>query len=111
MLFRSTNEGGAAPGVISATSVVAASSDQISCDLGGEAAILHLTSGVYFGLDAVGASVWQLIQEPRTVREIQAALLEEYDVDTTRCEADLYNLLRDFAAAGLVQVNHDPARP
>jgi len=37
---------------------VFASKDQISCDLAGEAAILELKSGTYFGLDEVGAVVW-----------------------------------------------------
>ena len=94
-----TNEAGGSADVLRATSVVTVSQEQISCDLGGEAAILHLASGIYFGLDAVGASVWQLIQQPKTVGEIQAALLQEYDVEAARCEADLQALLRDLAAA------------
>ena len=107
----STNEARGSAGAICATAVVTVSKDQISCDLGGEAAILQLASGVYFGLDAVGASVWQLIQQPKTVGEIHAALLEEYDVEAARCEADLQALLRDMLAAGLIQITHDPARP
>lgn len=94
-----TNEAGGSADVLRATSVVTVSTDQISCDLGGEAAILHLGSGIYFGLDAVGAHVWQLIQQPKTVGEIQVALLQEYDVEAARCEADLHALLRDMAAA------------
>ncbi len=106
-----TNEATGTTGAICATSVVTVSKDQISCDLGGEAAILQLASGVYFGLDAVGASVWQLIQQPKTVGEILAALLQDYDVEAARCEADLHSLLREMVAAGLIQITHDPARP
>ena len=29
--------------------------DQVSCDLGGEAALLHMNKGIYYGLDPVGA--------------------------------------------------------
>ena len=106
-----TNEAGGRAGAILASSLVTVSKDQISCDLGGEAAILHLASGVYFGLDAVGASVWHLIQQPKTVGEIHSALLKEYSVEAARCQADLLALLRDMAAAGLIQITHDPARP
>ena len=105
------NEAGGNADAIGAASVITVTKDQISCDLGGEAAILHLTSGIYFGLNAVGASVWQLVQQPKTVGEIHSALLHEYDVESARCEADLQALLRDLAAAGLVQITHDPARP
>ena len=50
---------------ISDRSVVVATKDQVSCDLAGEAAILNIKSGVYYGLDPVGARIWTLMQEPR----------------------------------------------
>jgi hypothetical protein len=39
---------------ISERTIVVAAAVQVSCDLAGEAAILTLQSGVYFGLNAVG---------------------------------------------------------
>ncbi len=89
---------------ISTASIVVAAMEQLSCDLEGEAAILNLRDGVYYGLDAVGASVWKLLQEPRAVIEIRDALLEQYEVDPGRCERDLVALLSELAAVGLVQV-------
>lgn len=53
---------------ISGPSTVIVSKDQLSCDMAGEAAILNLKDGVYYALDSVGARIWALIQEPRTVR-------------------------------------------
>ena len=44
---------------------------QISCKLAEESVILHLEEGMYYGLNSVGARIWELLQEPRTVREIQ----------------------------------------
>jgi hypothetical protein len=87
---------------------VVAAQDQVSCDLDGEAAILNLASGVYYGLDATGARVWNLVQTPRTVNEIRDALLKEYDVEAERCERDLLALLGDLAAAGLIEVRDAP---
>jgi hypothetical protein len=90
--------------VVSGSSTVVAAKDQVSSDLGGEVAILDLKAGVYYGLDAVGARIWSLIQEPRTVNEIRDILLEEYDVEPERCERDLLALLRRLADEGLVEV-------
>jgi hypothetical protein len=90
--------------VVSGSSTVVAPKDQVSSDLGGEVAILDLKAGVYYGLDAVGARIWSLIQEPRTVNEIRDILLEEYDVEPERCERDLLALLRRLADEGLVEV-------
>jgi len=55
-------------------SIVVVSKDQISCDLAGEAAILELKSGTYFGLDEIGATVWNVIVQPRRVVEARDAL-------------------------------------
>jgi hypothetical protein len=95
---------------ITRRSTVTASSDQVSCDLDGEAAILNLRSGVYYGLDRVGAWIWGLIQTPRTVDEIAAAMLEAYDVDAERAERDLLSLLQDMEDGGLVEIR-DAAIP
>lgn len=85
-------------------SAVVASPRQVSSDLGGEAVILHLESGVYYGLNAVGAAIWALIREPRGVEEIEQAILAEFAVDAERCQKDVIALLRQFEADGLIEV-------
>ena len=89
---------------ISANSVVVAAKDQVSCDLAGEAAILNVKSGLYYGLDPVGARIWNLVQEPRPVGEIQNAIAAEYDVEPERCALDLRDLLQKLLAEGLIEV-------
>jgi hypothetical protein len=93
--------------MIPSSSVVAVK-NQISSDLEGEAAILNLTSGVYYGLNAVGARIWHLLQTPTTVQDLVSALLDEYDVDRAQCERDLLTLLPQLEAEGLIEVRHDP---
>ncbi len=83
--------------------VVAA--DQVSCDLAGEVAILNLKSGIYFGLDPVGASVWNSLQKPVTLAELCDRMVEEYDVERARLEADLRDLICDLAEHGLIEIS------
>ena len=85
-------------------SLVVAASEQVSADLGEEAAILHMANGIYYGLDPVGARIWALVQEPRTVREVKQTLLREYDVEAGQCERDLFELLEKLLSAGLLVV-------
>ena len=85
--------------------VVAVSPDQVSCELAGEAAILNLKTGVYYGLDPVGAVVWKLIEKPCTVASIRDALVEKYEVELARCERDLLALLDKLAGEGLIEVH------
>lgn len=90
-------------------SIVVAAKDQISSDLGKEAVILNLKTGVYHGLDPVGARIWNLLQEPRTVNDILDALLNEYEVEPDRCERDLLALLQQLASEGLIEVRNATA--
>ena len=85
-------------------STVVASKDQVSSDLGGEVAILDLKAGVYYGLDEVGARIWQLIQEPMAVGAIRDSLVEEYDVEPVRCEQDVLALLQRLVDKGLIEI-------
>ncbi len=94
---------------ISLDSTIAASTDQISCLLGAEAAILNLKSGVYFGLDGVGATVWDLIAEPKLVNEILETLLERYEVDRELCQNDLLALLAELDRRGLIEIREKSA--
>jgi Coenzyme PQQ synthesis protein D (PqqD) len=94
------------PGDLAADTTLVAIADQASVDLDDEAAILHLKTGVYFGLNEVGAWIWRLIQEPRTVAQVRAAVLGEFDVEPERCDSDLQALLRDLAQHQLIEI-HD----
>jgi hypothetical protein len=89
----------------SINSVVCAAREQVSSELAGEYVILNLNAGVYHGLEATGARVWQLIQEPRRVCDIRDLLIDEYDVEADRCERDLLELLEDLANHGLLEVD------
>jgi Coenzyme PQQ synthesis protein D (PqqD) len=90
---------------LSGQATVVVSKDQVSCDLAGEAAILNLKNGVYYGLDPVGARIWNLVQEPKTFAELRDTLLAEYEVEAPRLESDLRDLLDKLAEQGLIEVS------
>ncbi len=96
-----------APGGVTRDSVVSVSADQVSCDMGGETAILHAVSGNYFGLNGVGVRVWDLIQRPQSVGVLLKTLLDEYDVEPAQCERDLLAILNTLADRGLIQVENE----
>jgi len=89
---------------ISLESTVVASQNLVSSELGGEAVIMDIKSGVYLGLNATGALIWGLMQQPRRVSEIRDAVLKEYNVEPVRCQNDVLSLLRQMAAKGLLEI-------
>jgi hypothetical protein len=90
---------------LSLAATVVATADQVSTVLGDETVILQLEDDIYYGLDPVGTSIWQLLQEPRQVAAIRDRIVGEFDVEAERCERDLAALLRDLAERRLIDVS------
>lgn len=70
--------------------------------VGDETVILDLASGNYFGLDPVGARVWQLVTEGKSVAQVCAIVLTEYQVTPEQLERDLERLFGQLSAHGLL---------
>lgn len=87
------------------SSRIAANKRSAACDLDGEMVILNLDSGVYFGLNAVAASIWHCVQSERQMTEIIEHLMAEYNVSRAQCESEVVALLQNMANYGLVDVH------
>lgn len=83
---------------------IVASAKQVSSLIDDETVILSLTNGFYYGLDAVGSRIWNLIQVPIAVRCIHTTLLGEYEVNSQQCEHDILLLIEALSQAELIEV-------
>jgi len=81
---------------------VRVSPDVVFRDLEGEAVILDLASGTYFGLNAVATRVWRLLDEERSFAFIVDAVTEEFDGVRADVERDVAALLGDLQARRLI---------
>jgi len=86
---------------ISIESSFVLSEDAIFRDLNGEAVVLDLVSGAYFGLNQVGTRIWQLIEQDGRLQNVLARLGEEYEAAPQQLEHDLLDLVSRLARAGL----------
>jgi hypothetical protein len=73
-------------------------------ELQGEAVLLHLDSGMYFGLDSVGTRMWQLIVAHEGLGEVARAILAEFEVSEEQCTSDLLNLVAKLEERNLITV-------
>lgn len=76
-------------------------------DLGGEAVLLELNSGCYYGLDEVGTRIWSLLESHGDLNRVEAALLAEYDVGRELLAEDLAEFVRTLAERGLLASKND----
>jgi hypothetical protein len=77
----------------------------IFAELGDEVSLLNNTSGIYYTLNLVGASIWRQMSHPTTLTEIKNRLLNEFEVDNARCENDLFRIVTELRAHGLIEVS------
>ncbi|CAM4042949.1 PqqD family protein [Novosphingobium lubricantis] len=78
------------------------SEDVVARVVGEETMLLDLASGTYFGLNPVGGRFWQLLEDGLSATDARDALLEAFDVEVAQLDADLADLLGQFAEKGLI---------
>ncbi len=86
------------------TETIRATSDAMSASVQGELLLLHTGSGQYYGLNEVGARVWELLQADVSHDELVDSLVGEFEVERAVLTADLDRLLMELENAGLVVV-------
>ena len=72
--------------------------------VGEETVILDLASGTYFGLDTVGARIWQLMTEGKTLLEVCVTMLAEYEATREDIERDVLSLAEELHAKQLIRI-------
>jgi hypothetical protein len=70
----------------------------------GSSVLLDMDREVYFGLDAVGTSLWHAIGAGLSFDAAMDELNSRYDVTAERLRADLAELVGQLIDAGLVEV-------
>jgi len=73
-------------------------------EVDGEMVLLDMQSENYFGLDEVGTSIWQAMQEKETLQEVLVVLLAQYEVEEEMLENDLICFVEKLEESGLVKV-------
>lgn len=90
---------------LSLDSTLVASDEHTSTTVDEELVILNTRRGLYQGLDGIGPHVWDLLEEPITIRSLRDELLGEYDVSPKQCERDLLSFLEELIADELVEID------
>jgi hypothetical protein len=94
---------------LSSQSIVKRAPNHVATDMAGETVVLDMKSGMYYGMDGVAGSIWAFVDQPRTIADIQAAVVAEYDIDAESCERDVATFVESLRSAGLVEIVHENA--
>ncbi len=85
-------------------------------NVGEEIVLLDLETGDYLGLNRVAATIWRLLETPVTLKELESALMAEYETDLQTCQHETHTFLRRIAGLGMLGFmdpqdrQHEPAQ-
>ena len=73
-------------------------------EVDGEMVLLDMNSENYFGLDEVGTTIWQAMQEKEMLQDVYDAMIEQYEVAPDVLENDLLEFAEKLRESGLIEI-------
>jgi hypothetical protein len=70
-----------------------------------EAVMMSVAAGKYYGVNAVGARIWDLLETPKTIAQLCAQIEDEFDVDAVTCETTVLKFAGDLVDNGIVDAS------
>ena len=77
--------------------------DVLLQDLDGEAILLNLGNGQYYGMDENSYHMYKVLTSSSSVQAAFEALLQEYDIEPAQLKSDLDRFLAHLLENGLVK--------
>ena len=74
----------------------------MTASMNGEAVMMDISTGKYYNLGETGGRIWELLEQPMTILQLQEALVAEYDVTAEQCLNDVQNFIGALMAKELV---------
>jgi hypothetical protein len=84
--------------------VVSRRQDIVSAPVGDEIAMMNVEKGMYYGLNDIGARIWDMLSTPIVVSELCQRLLATYDVDEATCCREVLAFLGELAEADVLDI-------
>ena len=95
--------------IISLETILSAPKSVMARRVGDEVIVLDLARGEYYGLPAVGARIWELLVDGKSLVQISNLIAIEYEVESAKAVSDLLQLVTDLCDKGLLVSTTRPA--
>ena len=78
-------------------SIVSRNPDIASEEIDGDVVMMSLSQDAFFGLNPVGAAIWELLESPVSIAHIIAHIQEIFDISAQQCQSDILSFMQDMA--------------
>ena len=90
--------------MIKTESYIKRNKEVFASEIDEEVVMMNVDTGKYYGMDAIGSRIWELIDEKIQVKKLISTLMEEYDVSEEECRNDVLEFLNELYDQQLVQI-------
>ena len=87
----------------SLTSTIKISEDMVFRNLQDEIVLLNLKTGMYYGLDHIGAKTWKFIEKHQSLQKVHDLLMKEFDITEEQCAKDLLGFVSSLHEKKLIE--------
>ena len=71
-----------------------------------EAVMMSIEAGHYYGVNTVGARIWELLESPKTIEQLCVQICAEFDVDAQTCETAVLEFTHNLIDNGVVHASY-----
>ena len=75
----------------------------VHADMDDEIVMMSIEKGEYFGIDAIGSRIWEMLEGEKSIGEICAGLCASYDVDESVCRQDVIRFLENMHERNIIE--------
>jgi hypothetical protein len=56
-----------------------------------------------YSFNGTGSLIWKLLESPKTIAQLAAAVAQEYEIELAQAESDVTDFVNEMKAVGLVE--------
>ena len=79
-------------------------SQYLSVDMDGDLVMMDLEKGEYYGISGIGSDIWDILESPKSLREISDRICEIYEVETAAADAYIQELINSLLESDLIEM-------
>ncbi|MBU1171142.1 MAG: PqqD family peptide modification chaperone [Proteobacteria bacterium] len=91
---------------IKSHTILSKNPDHISTGLDGETVLMSIQNSKYYGMDAIGSRIWDLLENGVSFHDLQTTLQQEFAGDPNRIKEDMMRFLGQLSQENLIVLNH-----
>lgn len=76
----------------------------LSSELENEIVMMDIQEGNYYGLEEPGTRIWELAENPVTVRDVCNSLQQEYEIEAEQCQREVIAFVEELQSRKVVEL-------